>query len=69
MKKKDNNVELRKVMIPIIRRVMPEMIASEIVGVQPMDSTAYEQIMLQSAIKIIEKERAEKISKRRKPDS
>jgi len=33
-----NFKEMHKVLLPIIRRVMPKLIADEIVGVQPMSS-------------------------------
>lgn len=64
MKKKDEaSEEFRRILLPIIRRVMPKVIAETIVGVQPMMDPKQ---ILKAAIKDIEMEMAEKISKRQR---
>ena len=74
-KKTGNLGDLRKVVLPIIRNVLPEQIATELVGVQPMSGpaasaftlrTKTDKELLWEAVQEIE---AEKIKAEKEQDS
>ena len=74
-KKTGNLGDLRKVVLPIIRKALPEQIAQDILGVQPMDKpvgklftlrTKSDKELLWEAVQEIE---AEKIKAEKEQDS
>ena len=47
-KKTDNLKRLSKVVLPIIRKVFPDIVAKDLVGVQPMDAPASQAFTLRT---------------------